>query len=170
MGGSDVTAVSAGSAISVHLVFVVYVIICFAFPQRHVRQYAGRRIVNRAHFYRFDGISSAQGTRRGCSDVTAGSQEGKCRGHSREKTVSQHIFQTAGVSHIFYRVGKISAPRFHFRPLSLCTEHKNRLFFFSSKMEKWHLRDQNAMKMTIPKLSSSIIQKYTSDCALERPC
>ena len=37
MGGSDVTAVSAGSAISVHLVFVVYVIICFAFPQRHVR-------------------------------------------------------------------------------------------------------------------------------------
>ena len=44
------------------------------------------------------------------------------------------------------------------------------VFFFSSKMEKWHLRDQNAMKMTIPKLSSSIIQKYTSDCALERPC
>ena len=54
---------------------------------------------------------------------------GKCRGHSRKNTVLWHILQTAGVSHILYRVGKILVPRIHFRALNFCPEHKSDLFF-----------------------------------------
>jgi hypothetical protein len=62
-------------------------------------------------------------------EMISATRRGKCRGHSRKNTVLWHILQTAGVSHILYRVGKILVPRIHFRALNFCPEHKSDLFF-----------------------------------------